>query len=57
MEGREGGGGEVGAGSGSGGGERGGEEKRRGERGKKNDLMKFRYQLRTNMQNISLEIK
>lgn len=28
---------------------------REGEGGK--DLMKFRYQLRTNMQNISLEIK
>lgn len=34
--------------------EREGREK---ERKKKNDLMKFRYQLRTNMQNISLEIK
>lgn len=32
-------------------------EGREKERGKKNDLMKFRYQLRTNMQNISLEIK
>lgn len=37
-----------------GGGRRGREERRRE---KKNDLMKFRYQLRTNMQNISLEIK
>lgn len=39
---------------GVGGGVEGG--KREGEE-KKNDLMKFRYQLRTNMQNISLEIK
>lgn len=30
---------------------------KREEEGKKKDLMKFRYQLRTNMQNISLEIK
>lgn len=37
----------------------GGEQRegREKERKKKNDLMKFRYQLRTNMQNISLEIK
>lgn len=32
------------------------QEKER-RRGGKNDLMKFRYQLRTNMQNISVEIK
>lgn len=43
-----------GSGGGGAGGRRGREERRRG---KKNDLMKFRYQLRTNMQNISLEIK
>lgn len=45
----------VEGGGGGGGGGRVREERRR--EGKKNDLMKFRYQLRTNMQNISLEIK